>query len=229
MDARLRNAERIGTRIEVIVARLRAGTLARERLELAAFLGDRDTRGLLGDTPDRRVEDTVRTFSLPDGPKAWWYSSAAALDQWVLETRRFDFTAPYRAAVAIARANFATYLRPTPSQERYRVVDRVEDWILCPCRSHSLRARSFGLRLPRWVAGLANACGDKAQHVERYVNGDACLECAMHRVVDSITRRLPDSLTADHRLKRAAAEELIPWALGFEDALAARVAGRARG
>ena len=127
-DRRLRALEREAAasrdpeaRARLLLARMRAGELERERVELAAYLGDLASLQALGGRP-----------------------AALGIDAWVAGFERWEETTLVRAALAAARVPLLRW------QERYEelrgsewpcpqeLLLKVEAWLACPCREHAL-------------------------------------------------------------------------------------------
>lgn len=211
---RLRRAARAGdaeAEARLLLARVRAGQLAPERLGLAAHLGAPAARALVG-------EERGGT--------------------WALGLWAFGAEAVVRAGIAAARARLAA--EPDGARTAL-AVELLEAWLLEaePARRAALRARAEALGagdeglLLRWTLRLfaEHDRGGPRQVEGCWLPGPVWE--LMEAAEDAIGAKLTKSATARHRRRLAAAavrralqEELLPWCLGEGDPLRARLAAR---
>lgn len=173
-DERLRTLERAAStgdpaaRVALLRARVRAGTLSQERLELAAYVGDADARAALGrccakhDALERRGLGMTRHYCAED-PLAPW---VRGLSRWGAEVRARGVTAAARAALEAwcdssllsgqtnlhakrveataaltGRGYCGRCTTRTPGYERPGdAVEAAEAWLACPCDDHASAA-----------------------------------------------------------------------------------------
>ncbi|MCO5165257.1 MAG: hypothetical protein M9894_02660 [Planctomycetes bacterium] len=149
MDDRLQDLRRRanqgepGARTALLGERLRAGDLRRERLDLAAYVGDEDARAVLDPA-----------FPPPVDLGLW----ARGLARWGLE-------AVLRAGLAASRSAFRE------EEVKDHLHGLAQDWILCPCDEHTRRlamivhlARLDDLAAELVTASVASAAAPRRVH-----------------------------------------------------------------
>jgi hypothetical protein len=192
-DRELRRAERDASGGEpdaearLLVARVRAGTLAPERLELAAAAGHPDSRRALGwsGAPPtlRRVDDLVAALSDPG--------------------------AVHALALAVRRLAPA---EPDPiSVDR---IDAARAWCECPCPAHAEEAYRLS-QLPEFALGLRGPYVEGALRVAEAAylaghGGDA------RAYLGVVLRPIREGAEDEAALAASTRDELVTWALGAQ-------------
>lgn len=212
MDAEVRELERrfrasgaLDDEAAWLLARVRAGSLAEQRLHLASYLRDHAAVLAAGGAYFDDPFSSNPTFK---------------------EIKRYGKETCVRIAVASARAALAAeryHRRRWPEDETYHTyalepwdecVAAAEAWVLCPCRRHQEGARVWVERSrPRGADWAALAAIEAARAVWR-------------RPVQSARwAHAHAGSTGNWERPRAFAHEVITWALGYADQVAARSRG----
>lgn len=219
-DARLRALQRQAAlgepqaRVLLLRARLRAGELDWEGVELAAYLGDAEARSLSGQQP-------------PAG---------ASLREWVKGLPTLEATS--RAAIAAARAALGCWVSFSPEDARPTLgIAAAEAWVRCPCREHALEAGT-SVRDCQAASFLAAAvAADKAYGPERdrawaaeaaanaASEAAACAANTAWWAPEQAALQASYALNDVRAVQDAIRSELLPWALGRADPLALMTVG----
>ncbi len=239
-DERLRVLERTWRRsgsreaeAEYLLARLQAGRVAASGLELAATLGHRPAARAL-----RRAN-----LAAPR-PPCWRRDDVATVAS---DVCRFGVLACARAAVAAAHALADRFTRPprdplfalpVTAGRRRAARQAVERWLECPCgpchaavatalRSAEAPALALWLEHERRTSAEPPPPGPPELLACRVVLSDENL--ARKGLDAELAVREAAHTLGDQRPVRAAlVAELVPWALGYGDPLAARRREEAR-
>ncbi|MCO5167628.1 MAG: hypothetical protein M9894_14870 [Planctomycetes bacterium] len=121
MDDRLQDLRRRvaqgepGARVALLAERVRTGDITRERLELAAYVGDDDARQLCA---------------------GMVLDSSAALTDWYAGMLRFGPEAAVRSGLALL-----ALAREPAGEGTSAALALLERWALCPCADHAESAR----------------------------------------------------------------------------------------
>jgi hypothetical protein len=226
-DQRLRDLERrwhetgaITDEAAFLRERVRAGALARDRLELAAYCGHEAARQALEQIKATRV----------------------GLRKWAVGLRRWGGEAATRGAVAAARAA-STATRDLWSDGRVdSALARAEDWARCPCEEHAREAQQAALdALEAFIAAPIGAARDSAsaciaaakeigfsggpRHVTPWgdtesvgiEDGAACAASALKAI---------GTKGHEKAVRDRISQELSAWALGVEDPIMKRCSTR---
>ena len=207
LERRFRASASVEDEAAWLRARVQAGELSQERLELAAYLGH-PAAGAPPGNPDL----------------TWTPENQAPTWRWAEGLARWGVEAQTRAAVAATRQALRFWEAGDPLDYRPHVaVELAERWILTPeaanldaqlaqahesadALSESPSAGSRGK--VAWAAACCALCPFDTSH--------ACCEAvyAADEVVDGVPTRVRD--------------ELVPWALGYSDPVRERVEARQR-
>lgn len=199
-DVRLRELEREVQRdpareAELLAARVRAGALTRERLQVAAASGHGPARVALGWAPEE---------------------TAPAVGAWLEALVRAGGREPLvRAALAAGGRALPVLEARLPDDPRARrCVEAAEHWLRCPCEPHEEAARrsaSFAWITPE-EAILAQVARVVSQPFIDIAEGQDAWECAT-AVVRFALLRVPGLALPELRA------ELVAWALSPLDPL----------
>jgi hypothetical protein len=202
LERRFRQSGAIEDEVAWLEARVRAGALARRRLELAAYLGHPAARRLVDPPPEHRLETERQAES-----ELWGFQFHHWQRPWLA-----------RACVAAVRLLLPLFDEFRVSAHFRRCIEAVEAWIVCPCEGHAalVRAASAGLRAPD-LAG-----GEGALLIERTA---ALVDLSPADWEDGVD--VPGRVEAlgemyDLDVDAAIRDDLIPWALDLEDPVRAR-------
>lgn len=227
-DARLRDLERRSAQGDVDAAaaligeRIRAGTLDRDRAQLAAYLGDAGARAwlALGETAlvvghgDR--QRTVTRWAVVDRCEPGRMASDLATWGVVVELRAI--VAAARCAWTRAHGGQHSLLRcigagcggcGATANERMTPILATEAWIACPCAAHReacQRAVNAGHRVvPTWaLMGPARVLHEGPYPGDRLARA---LDAA------ALSIDLPEVVDRDAVIRTAVRDALVPWAL----------------
>ncbi len=201
-------------------ARLRAGDLTADGLELAAYCGD----GAAAQVSGRSPEPVAQHNNL-----------------WADGLRKWGAIATIRAIVALARY-FACDWRPGVGVgDLERGLRTSEQWILCPCDQHRREAldrrvtaggwgwfNRLAETIPKRATMRARRAGSVAESAALAIEELAAPGTLpnfwpqLWRMTLPLPWSKPKEDGAD--LRSAITEELIPWAVGFRDPVAERLA-----
>lgn len=219
-----------------LACRLRAGSVARHRVEVAAHCNHEAALRVL-ERPPTALPPTVERRLVAAGHEV--VRRVSGLEQWAERLSSWGIEATVRGFLSLARHVQPDWERGVGRGDVETTLRAVEDWLLCPCDGHisvaiarriTCNAAGWGHVLPRRaavVAGLtealalalaaARAGGQRADYPELLIT---CAPWAtVHRGPD-LPQRTPDDVRA------AIARELVPWALGTADPVQERVGVR---
>lgn len=231
---RLRQSEPLSPEVEQawLRSQIQGGHLERKKVELAAWLGDREARSLLGWTFNNLVD---LDWGCHDGLGPILPESAQQ-DRWLCDliTRcvyQTQIVWLVRASAAASRLvqqiNWAcAETSPeldgleSPVIRRHvesiaHALNSVDDWILCPCRRHQLICEGI-----QWSSGLAGWVEASLD----LITGVSGNEDVAH--VRGRTFRAAIAQTEEVVVRAAVSEELIGWAMERADPVALRVQAR---
>jgi hypothetical protein len=195
------------------LARVRVGDLEQSMLELAAYLGHEGNRAALGS----KAPDMVKSFE---------------------DLSSFGPTVLIRAAV-VAADLVQPLWRGLTDDDPAPAIQAARAWLACPCDEHADRAlRHSGATASRPVnlsPGYSAARASSAAGCQAAGSAWAASRGKEERVASlalGSVRAASTALSAwddgVERLWAGVAAELIPWALGYRDAVRERVEARKR-
>lgn len=221
-DARLRDLERrsretgsVEDEAAYLLERVRAGTLTRERLELAAYCGHDGARRALGDTKATRI----------------------GVKRWAVGLRRWGREASTRGAIAAARAATAATHEIWSHKRIEQAIARAEEWVRCQCNVHAQAAREAAdqaceaaLEAPPGSARQAATAGIAAAREIEFFEGPK--HTSPWGEVESVgvgcVTSAAETLTslgvkaAEEEIRDCIGRDLSAWALGLRDSVAER-------
>lgn len=208
-DARLRSLERsaasgdLDSQARSLLERVRAGTLTRERIVVAAFAADRAAQLALG--CGRCLGCGTSWFPRPPEPPQ--VCPCCSFDGWARELRRFDRVAQIVAAHAVCEAAAKEVAGPRPEFDAVTIlgISRVGDWIKdSTINIDGAQLLHYLLRGLSCVYWLACAASEVVWNAPRSISFD-----------DHMRQCLADALTVlrGWEAERAAKRALIAWAL----------------
>lgn len=177
--------------------RLRAGTITRERLEVAAHAGHEAARAVLGAAPP------------PDDLVPWLEP---------MEARGLDVS--LRATLAIARLVIVPAPRGGTTEPLWSVVEAAEAWLASPDAAHLEPLRAACAAILHVSVPLRVAAGGLS--VQRSFAAQACLQEVAEAAVLRDDVRVPLRYYADQAIKAAVpaaelraaiSDALVRWAL----------------
>lgn len=186
--------------------RLRRGELARERVLLAAYVGDETARAALGVLAPGELD--LPRFAPAGGD----------LERWVFGLKRWGKPAEVRAGVAIGRMALAAWSARYPRDPRLEAaVLAAEAWVACPCAAHAEAAHAAA----HVVALIPDQEHAEDERDVRPRRARSCFE----GVAGAVRSTSPTSawtcssaayaaeLTSDEAVRAAVREALVRWAL----------------
>jgi hypothetical protein len=223
-DSRLRRLERLAdlgdldARVRLLSARVRCGTLVRERVRLAAHLGDPAARrvlGIQGGASDGSNDGLTAADGLDE-------RALSELRCWVRGLRGWagGGLLVARAALAAARYALTVWAAARPTDLRAQaLVDAASEWACCPCPAHAHQVQAAqeswpvvdgvrGLRV--FYAGYAARMAAETASVSASQN-PARAHQAAHRAASGAV--FAAKAVGPGRVRLAIQAELLPWAL----------------
>lgn len=201
-----------------LAARLRAGELSRERLELAAYCGDETARALASLKVVYRVtvlggasKGTAATGSL----WRWEVADKQDLHTWARGLGTWGHEVQVRAGLAAALEAFGDPSATRPcfcgvdgvrceSCLTLRAVDSVRAWLGDPGEENRKVCQEFtrhDLHLPGWIDGVLMAIAGSFRPEHR----SGRIQCSVEDAAQA---------TSEQAVREAMQRELIAWALG---------------
>jgi hypothetical protein len=212
LQRRFAEAGELDDEVAFLREQVRAGALANDRLELAAYLGHEAATRAWGGDPGRPEADDQRPLE--------------RVTRWVEGLKRWGEEALWRAGAAVVRAIPIYADRfDGPDDRLLEVMDRVEDWILAPDEARRAAVDGGPALLAAAVeqAWGAAACANTTHWLCRSVSEEGFAADHTRALVAEAGHELRPL-----QIERAVRDELVPWALGREDPLLERprVGGR---
>jgi len=209
----------VGDFARVLLERIRSGELARERVVLAAALGDLSS-GQLVPEPGR-LADALGVCGKPAFVRAFVAIARSDLDQLGLPAMRGHLSEEFGDELE------AHY------QAALQAIEGAEEWVHCPCPRHLAVAHEAG-NAGQWAFDRLRGWPEVAEPTIKHgcfeLPGYAAmsnLDFSLRLFPDLVEQRGLESPEGGELLEKLALE-LVPWALGSGDPLADRVTARAR-
>lgn len=216
LERRFKESGSVEDEVAYLLERVRLGELDRDMLELAAYCGHQASCQALGDQVPR----------MPEKLKAW----VEGLQVWNKETC-------VRAVIAVAQTCISIWAKRYPEENRpQRAIASAIAWAMCPCEGHeraartardaAVEARAAGLteavetdpELSSWDEGVEARAADAAAGAAAWAALAAGSTSAA--VAAGVAAVEVDAYAAlANQVKQAICNDLIPWALGYDDPL----------